>query len=221
MPSSEYKLVVFDWDGTLIDSISTIIECTQATLAELGLPRADEDALRSAIGLGLRETVETFSPGCDDITFDRIVEVYRRLWFGSFSREPSLFEGVECLLEDLSREGRLMAVATAKSRSGLDADLVRTGVGRFFGASRTVDEAPSKPNPGMLIELLEEFGVDSGQSLMIGDSVHDLEMARNAGVAALGVSSGSTCRELLLEERPLDCLDRVTALPGWFESNPA
>lgn len=216
MARAGFRLVVFDWDGTLIDSISAIVACTQATMTELDLPEADEEALRSAIGLGLRETVESFCPGCDEETFGRIVRVYRELWFSSFSREPALFEGVEALLADLEGEGRLLAVATAKSRRGLDADLDRTGLGRFFSASRTADEVASKPSPEMLFQLLDELGARSDEALMIGDAIHDLQMARNARVAALGVASGTTRREQLLEYEPLDCLERVTRLPAWL-----
>lgn len=215
--SRTYELLVFDWDGTLIDSIGAIVGCTQATLAELGLSPGDEGEIRAAIGLGIRETVEAFCPGCDEATFARIVEVYRDLWFGHFSKTPTLFAGVPRLLEGLSGTGTLLAIATAKSRRGLAADLERTGLGHFFYASRTVDEAPSKPDPEMLLGILEELGVVRGRALMIGDSVHDLEMARNAGVDGLGVTSGTTTREVLMDLGPRGCLDRVTALPDWLD----
>jgi len=211
-----YRLVVFDWDGTLLDSIATIVGCTQATLAELGLPRADETSIRSAIGLGISEMVESFCPGCSEETFDRVVTVYRRLWFERFASEPSLFEGVPALLAALRDEGRLLAIATAKNRRGLSSDLERTGLGHFFQASRTVDDAASKPSPDMLLGLLEELGVFAEEALMIGDAVHDLQMANNAGVAAVGVASGTTTREVLLESAPLECLDSVAALGGWL-----
>lgn len=219
MTGSRYKLVVFDWDGTLLDSIATIVGCTQATLMELGLPPANEADIRSAIGLGIRETVNSFCPGCSEETFDRIVEVYRRLWFERFVREPVLFEGVRILLEGLAREGLLLAVATAKSRRGLSADLERTHLGRFFQASRTVDEAASKPSPDMLLGILDELGVRPEEALMVGDAIHDLQMANNAGVASVGVTSGTTTREVLLGKGPLECLDTVTALPGWLARN--
>ncbi len=219
MAGSLYRLVVFDWDGTLLDSIATIVGCTQATLDELGLPPADEANIRSAIGLGIRETVDSFCPGCSEETFGRIVEVYRRLWFGRYVDEPVLFEGVEGLLEGLAEEGRLLAVATAKSRRGLATDLERTGLGRFFQASRTVDEASSKPSPDMLLGILNELGVRPKEALMVGDAVHDLQMANNAGVASVGVASGTTARDVLLGSGPLECLDTVAALPEWLAEN--
>jgi phosphoglycolate phosphatase len=214
-----YKLVVFDWDGTLLDSIATIIGCTQTTLAELGLPLADEADLRSVIGLGIREMVDSFSPGCSDATFDRIVGKYRKLWFERFAQEPVPFEGVPDLLQGLVEEGRLLAVATAKSRKGLAADLERTGLEPFFQTSRTVDEAASKPSPDMLLGILDELGLPPREALMVGDAVHDLQMAHNAGIAAVGESSGTTAREVLLGNGPRECLERATALPGWLAQN--
>ena len=217
MQTPRYKLVVFDWDGTLIDSIATIVGCTQATLAELGLPTADEANLRRAIGLGIEEMVESFCPGYSQETFGSIVRVYRKLWFGGFSTQPTIFDGVTDTLSTLSNQGCLLAIATAKSRRGLQADLDRTGLNDFFLASRTADEAASKPDPAMLDELLEETGVGRGESLMIGDAVHDLQMARNAGVASIGVASGTASRRALLENRPLACLNTVADLPGWLQ----
>lgn len=212
-----YRTLVFDWDGTLIDSIATIVACTQATLVELGLPPADESSLRRAIGLGIDEMVESICPGCSEETFASIVRVYRRLWFGGFAGEPTVFEGVVETLTTLGDQGCLLAIATAKSRKGLSADLERTGLGDFFAASRTADEAASKPNPAMIEELLAELGARRAETLMIGDAVHDLEMATNAGVASVGVTSGTASREALLASRPLTLLDTVVELPGWLE----
>lgn len=216
MVELRYRLLVFDWDGTLIDSIGSIVRCTQATLAELDLPRADEASLRRAIGLGIEEMVESFCPGCGTETLHDIVRVYRKLWFGGFAAEPVLFEGVVETLSELSSEGRWLAIATAKSRRGLSADLERTGLKEYFLASRTADEAASKPSPQMLDELLEELGARRDQALMIGDAVHDLQMANNAGVASIGVSSGTSAPVALLEQQPLACLGTVAELPGWL-----
>lgn len=221
MSGPAFRLLVFDWDGTLLDSISTIVDCTQATLAELGLPAAPEKDIRSAIGLGIRETVESFCPGCDEDTFGRIVDVYRRLWFEHFSREPAVFSGVPALLEQLADEGRLLAVATAKSRRGLETDFARTGLAGHFQASRTVDEAASKPSPQMLLEILDELGARADESLMIGDAIHDLEMARNAGVSSIGITSGTTARETLEARGPLVCLEQAPALASWLDQNSA
>jgi phosphoglycolate phosphatase len=211
------RLLVFDWDGTLLDSIGSIVGCVQATLIELGEPTADEETVRASIGLGLRETVEMFRPGCDDYLFDRVVEVYRRLWDESFSRDPLLFPGVQELLETLEDQDYLMAIATAKSRGGLRTDLERSGLERFFHSTRTVDEAPSKPNPGMLLDILDELGASPGESLMIGDTVHDLAMAANAGVSSVAVLTGCETRQALEPWSPEICLESVTGLLNWLD----
>lgn len=213
-----YRLLIFDWDGTLIDSIGTIVGCTQATLAELGLPAVEDSRIRRVIGLGLRETVETICPGCGEDTFRSIVEVYRRLWLAGWGNRPTLFDGVDPLLAGLSEQRRVLAVATAKNREGLDRDLARTGVGEHFATSRTVTESPSKPDPGMVFEIQRETGVDPAATLMIGDSLHDLQMAANAGVDAVGVATGTERAESLLTTPALACLPSVLDLPRWLEA---
>ena len=214
-----YRLLIFDWDGTLLDSIGTIIGCTQQTLAELGLPAVDDGQIRSVIGLGLRETVETIRPGCDDDTFRSILEVYRRLWLGGWGSRPLLFAGVEETLTGLKRRGHVLTVATAKGRHGLDRDLARTGLDGLFETSRTVDESPSKPHPGMILDILEETGFAAAECLMIGDTLHDLRMAENAGVDAVAVSSGTVDRDTLLATRARACLPSVVELPDWLEAS--
>ena len=216
---SSIRLLIFDWDGTLLDSIGSIVACVQATLEELGEPAAEEERIRASLGLGLRETVEMFCPGCDDELFDRVVDVYRRLWTESFCRAPRLFADVPEVLEKLRSDGYRLAIATAKSRGGLRHDLERTGLGRFFHSTRTIDEAPSKPNPQMLLDILAEQGVGPQQSLMIGDTVHDLEMASNAGIRSVAVLSGCESREVLEPWQPVACLRSVTELVSWLDGD--
>ena len=211
------RLLVFDWDGTLLDSIGSIVACVQATLEALGEPAAEDRVIRASIGLGLRETVEMFCPGCEDNLFDRIVEVYRELWVESFSKTPLLFPRVPEMLEQLEDRGFLLAIATAKSRSGLRHDLERAGVGRFFQSTRTIDEAPSKPNPGMLLGILDELGVVASESMMIGDTIHDLAMAENAGMPSVAVLSGCQDRATLEPWSPQTCLDSVAELIPWLD----
>ncbi len=212
-----YDLLVFDWDGTLVDSIGAIIGCTLATLHELGLDGIPETTIRSAIGLGLRETVERYRPGCDDATFAEVLEAYRRHWWSTYGHQMKPFTGVDGLLGELGAAGYLLAVATAKSRRGLVHDFERTGLGRHFHASRTTDDCPAKPHPHMLDSLLEELGVARGRTLMIGDTCHDLEMAANAGVTAVAVLSGSQSREQLEPAAPAAIFGRVGELAGWLE----
>ena len=215
-PGNEFELLVFDWDGTLVDSIGRIVACTQETLRRLDLPAPPDDRIRTSIGLGIREMVDRFHPGCDDELFGRILEIYRGLWFGTYSRQPDLFNGVRETLDELEKQGHLLAVATAKSRAGLDQDLEGTGLASRFHASRTADEAHAKPNPAMLREILDELGVRPEEALMIGDTVHDLQMAINADVAGLGVTCGSHSRAELESVVALDYLDNVALMPEWL-----
>jgi phosphoglycolate phosphatase len=211
-----FDLLVFDWDGTLLDSISSIVECTQRALQELDQPPVPDEQIRGAIGLGLRETVERFAPGCDEALFRAIVETYGRHWVETYCHQPRLFPGVRALLEELVEEGYLLGLATAKGRKGLSRDLEATGMGGLFLATRTVDEAHSKPHPQMVLDIADELGVTTNRTLVIGDTTHDLEMAHNARAAAVAVCSGSQSRGALEEARPLICFERVTELSEWL-----
>lgn len=221
LDTSPYRLLVFDWDGTLMDSLGSIVACTQAVIGELGLAGLPEETIRGTIGLGLRESIETIVPGCDDALFERILESYRRHWHEVYRDTPVLFAGVAEMLRGLAEEGYLLAVATGKSRRGLDHSLAQTGLADLFHATRTVDEAFSKPHPQMLLDILDELGVPATAAVMIGDTTYDLEMARNAGTAGIGVCSGSHCRPELEGFDPVACLERVVDLPGWLAESRA
>jgi phosphoglycolate phosphatase len=211
-----FHLLVFDWDGTLLDSISSIVECTQRALQELEQPPVPDEQIRDAIGLGLRQTVERFAPGCDEALFRAIVETYGRHWVETYCHRPRLFPGVRALLEELQKRGYLLGLATAKGRRGLTRDLEATGMSDTFLATRTVDEALSKPHPQMILDIADELGVTIDRTLMIGDAIHDLEMAHNARAAVVAVCSGSQSRAALEQARPLTCLDNVTQLAAWL-----
>jgi phosphoglycolate phosphatase len=212
-----YELVVFDWDGTLIDSIGTIVACTRAAFDRLGLPMPEEDAVRGAIGLGLAESVARFSPQADAPFLERLTTAYSECWIGGFHARSRPFAAAVELLEELGDEGYLLAVATAKSRRGLVRDFERTGFGAYFHASRTADEAGSKPSPRMLVELMAELGVETRATLMVGDTVHDLEMAANAGVDAVAVCTGAAARDQLLARTPAACLPSIAELRAWLD----
>jgi phosphoglycolate phosphatase len=220
-PLRPFDLLVFDWDGTLIDSIGSIVGCTRRALEELGLPPVEDEIIRSGIGLGLRDAVEGLAPGCDENTFARICDAYRKHWRATFSHASSLFAESAATLERLRNQGYRLAVATAKGREGLDRDLAATGVAALFEATRTVTESAAKPDPGMVLDLLEETLCERGRTLVIGDSVHDIQMARNARVAAVGVSSGTTGCRALVAGGALTCLSGVADLPRWLDSRRA
>ena len=221
LDANPFRLLVFDWDGTLMDSIGPIVACAQATIRELELGELPEETVRGTVGLGLRETIEILSPGCDDALYGKILEGYRKHWHSFYRDMPLLFDGVDGMLRSLAGEGYLLAVATGKSRRGLDYALEQTGLREVFQATRTADEAFSKPHPQMLLDILDELGVSPREAVMIGDTTYDLEMARSARTHAVGVCSGGHGREELLRLEPLACLDQVVDLGTWLAERAA
>lgn len=212
-----YELVVFDWDGTLMDSIATIVGCAQAALRELDLEEPPEHVLRGNIGLGLGVTVERMMPSATPELRQRWVDCYKRHWRETFHAQPSPLEGAVELVRTLSDRGLLLAVATSKSRAGLERDLDTSGLRRHFAATRTVDEAPSKPSPQMLLDLLDELGTRAERALMVGDTRHDVEMAQNADVDAVGVLTGSHDEDELRDAGALAILPRAADLAAWLD----
>jgi phosphoglycolate phosphatase len=212
------QLLVFDWDGTLMDSVGTIVACTQAVIAELDLGEHDPATIRGTVGLGLRETVDLLVPGRDDRFFEQVLDCYRRHWVSTYRDQPLLFPGVPAMLAELARRGYLLAVATGKSRRGLEYGLTQSGLRAHFHSTRTVDEAAGKPHPQMLLDILDELGVRPAAAAMVGDSIYDLQMAANAGTHAVGVASGAHRREELAALAPRALLERITDLPGWLEA---
>jgi phosphoglycolate phosphatase len=211
------RLLVFDWDGTLIDSVASIVACTRRTLEDLELDGHLTDGdIRGAIGLGLRETVEHFLPGATAEHFRRVVDCYRRHWLDTFHSLSEPFAGAEETLSELREAGYLLAVATAKSRAGLDRDLGRTGLAPLFHTTRTADETASKPDPAMLVAIMEELEVPPDATLMVGDTGYDLEMAARARAGAVAVACGAQGRAELERWSPLACLESVAELPPWL-----
>ncbi|MBI2752083.1 MAG: HAD-IA family hydrolase [Betaproteobacteria bacterium] len=213
-----YSLIVFDWDGTLLDSAATITDCIQAAAREMGLPVPDRETASHVIGLGLSDSLSRAVPTLPSEKYIDFVEHYRRHFL---AREDSmqLFPGVRELLSRLNERGHRLAVATGKSRLGLDRALDASGLGRQFAATRCGDETQPKPHPAMLLELMREVGVVPASSLMIGDTSHDLEMAKSAGVAAVGVTYGAHPAQALRALDPLDCVSSVGELTQWLENN--
>ena len=213
-----YELLVFDWDGTLIDSANTIVACIQAACRDLGLPVPDDARASHVIGLGLRDALSYAIPGLPEGEYGRIVKHYRRHFL---ARDPEipLFSGTEMMLAGLRERGHILAVATGKSRAGLAGALENTGLRKLFASSRCADECAPKPAPDMLHELIGELAVSSASTLMIGDTVHDLKMAANAGVDAVAVSYGAHPRPELVALEPLACLDSIDELTRWLAQN--
>jgi phosphoglycolate phosphatase len=206
------RLVVFDWDGTLMDSTGQIIAAASGAIEQLGLPTRPPDAIRDIIGLGLRESWHRLFPELAPDGFMPFVEAYRDHFFAPELQSAQLFARAEEVVAELAGRGFLLGVATGKSRRGLDRDLESTGLGRFMAGSRTADETRSKPHPDMLLELMAALATPSAATLMVGDTEWDLEMARRAGVPAVAVSYGAHAPERLRAHEPIACIDALDAL---------
>jgi len=212
----QFDLLVFDWDGTLMDSTGAIISSLQAACRDLGLPVPSDEAASHIIGLGLNEALAELLPGLAPSEYGQLVERYRH-HFLSQDHEIPLFDGVFDAIQALSEMGFMLAVATGKSRRGLDRAFAYTGLGKYFHASRCADEGFSKPHPGMLLELMGEMGTMPDKTLMIGDTTHDLQMAINAKVPGLGAAYGAHPKENLMALAPVACLDNFSDLNQWLK----
>lgn len=211
-----YRLLVFDWDGTLMDSQARIVACIQAAARDVGVAVPSPDAAREIIGLGLREAMDRLFPAIAEPRVGEIVERYRHHFLGADPTPSVLFPGVVETLEALNDAGYLLGVATGKSRRGLDLVLEETGLRRLFAATRCADETFSKPHPQMLEEVMGILGAEPAETLMIGDTEFDMQMARNARVPAVAVSYGVHEPGRLMAEGALACLDRIDDLPAWL-----
>lgn len=211
-----FELIVFDWDGTLMDSEARIVACIQAAFADAGRSAPDRAAARNVIGLGLDEAMAMLWPEASIAERDRIVAGYRHHFLGGNETPSDLFPGAVELLDWLAGRGYLLAVATGKSRRGLDHALESTGLASRFQATRCADETRSKPHPQMLLEVMDELGVPPADTLMVGDTEYDMLMARNAGTRALAVCHGVHERERLLRHGALACLASLHEFPAWL-----
>ncbi len=211
-----FKLLVFDWDGTLMDSTDHIVSSFQGAIRELDLPEPDAARIRSIIGLGLGEAVASLYPEAPLPMQERLVQTYRRYYFERVATPMRPYAGAKELLDGLAERGFWLAVATGKSRRGLDQALAESGLGRYFFATRCAEETASKPDPLMLRELMFEAGAEPSQTLMVGDTWFDLEMARRADVPAVGLAHGAHGRQELESCGPLAILDDLPALGDWL-----
>jgi len=211
------NLLVFDWDGTLMDSEARIVACIQAAIEDLGLEPREVPSISNIIGLGLHEAISTLYPGSDNSLHEAMTERYRYHFLTANPTQSELFTGAEETLRSLSEAGYMLAVATGKGRQGLDKVLAETGLGQYFLSTRCADETFSKPHPQMLEELMDELGTEPGETLMIGDTEYDMQMAVNARTHSLAVSYGVHEKERLLQHHPLHCIDDIGELTGWLE----
>ena len=215
MARKQFDLIVFDWDGTLMDSTSTIVKCIQAAARDLGLPIPNRKAASYVIGLGLQDAMQAAIPDLDPVHYPRMVERYRYHYLGK-DHELTLFDGVREMLAELSQQGYFLAVATGKSRVGLNRALHAAKLLSAFDATRCADETFSKPHPAMLQELTRELGQDMKRTLMIGDTTHDLQMAINAGAGGVAVQYGAHPVNELSALNPLFSAGSVAELHAWL-----
>ncbi|MCA0213616.1 MAG: HAD-IA family hydrolase [Proteobacteria bacterium] len=214
----QFDLIAFDWDGTLFDSTKIIVRCIQRAVTDVGgaLP-SDKDAAY-VIGMGLMQALAHAAPDVPPEKYPELGARYRHHYV-QHQNDISLFDGVLALLADLKARHHLLAVATGKSRRGLDEALQAVELRGMFDGSRTADETAGKPHPRMLHELMREFGVEPGRTLMIGDTTHDLQMAVNAGCASVGVSYGAHEPDAFHALNPRFVAHSVPQLHQWLLAN--
>ncbi len=217
-----YDCIAFDWDGTLFDSTAIIVRCIQEAVVEVGGAKPADQAASYVIGLGLMQALAHAAPDVPKEKYPQLGEAYRRQW-ALHVDDISFFPGTMPMLLSLQTRGHKLAVATGKSRRGLDEVLQRELEGmklaHLFDASRTADQTAGKPDPLMLHELMEELAIQPERMLMIGDTTHDLLLARNAGVASVGVSFGAHAHEEFAQYEPLFVAHSMRELHDWFLEN--
>jgi len=213
-----YDLIVFDWDGTVMDSTAVIAASIQAACRDLGLTIPGDETARHVIGLGLVQALRHAVPDAPESMYEPLVARYRHHFLAQ-DREIPLFGGARETIAELHDAGYQLGVATGKSRAGLDRALDSTGLKGYFHATRTADMTFSKPDPAMLLELMDELAVSAGRALMIGDTTHDVQMAQNAGVDAVAIGHGAHPAEQLLALAPLALVKDFTELRAWLRAN--
>jgi phosphoglycolate phosphatase len=213
--SPRFELIAFDWDGTLSDSTALIVKAIQGACRDVNVPVPSDSQAAYVIGLGLQDALMHVAPTLTVERYPDMAKSYRRHYMAR-QNDLSLFDGVLPMLSTLKQRGHKLAVATGKSRSGLDEALMHADLAGRFDATRTADETASKPNPMMLQQLMDRFAVQAGQTLMIGDTTHDLEMARRAGVPSVAVSFGAHEPAAFAEYEPLFVAHRMDELAAWL-----
>lgn len=218
MTHRPYDLIIFDWDGTLMDSAAKIVRCFQCAATDAGLTPPPDNAVRNIIGLSLKEALDVLLPTARETVRAHVIECYRHHFLNLDTTDTPLFPGVAEGLNMLSAAGFRFAIATGKARRGLDRVLRETGISHYFCATRCADEAKSKPHPQMLYDLLGVTGVQRERALMVGDTTYDLEMARAAAMGSVAVAYGAHERERLLPHGPLGCFDSFADVCQWLEA---
>lgn len=206
------KAAIFDWDGTVVDSVEHIADCLLHAATSTGLPALERSAYRDIIGLGLMEALRRLYPGLNDDETVRMREAYSTYFMATSASNQRIFPGITDILEDLHAADRRCAVATGKSRRGLDRALESSNLTPWFHLTRCADETRSKPDPRMLIEILEHFELEPSEAVMIGDTSYDLQMAQAIGMPSIGVRWGVHSDDVLAMFKPVAIVDTVSEL---------
>lgn len=206
------KVVIFDWDGTLVDSVEHIAESLHQAATELGFPALEREAYRDIIGLGMVEALEKLYPGISRDEMSTIREGYARYFFAKVTTPQNVFDGMADVVADIRGSGRGCSVATGKSRRGLEVALSSSGLGAHFDTTRCADETRSKPDPTMLEEIVRFYGIEPSDAIMVGDTRYDLEMAQRIGMPSIGVEWGVHKRDVLGDYSPFAIVDTVPDL---------
>ncbi|MBM4207519.1 MAG: HAD-IA family hydrolase [Gammaproteobacteria bacterium] len=209
---NRFDLIVFDWDGTLINTIDWIVHCLQLAGVRHGCKKPEPQAAKDVIGLCIDNAVAALYPEVDTETKKRIVSLYSQTYSSKQLSRADFFPGVYDMLLNLKEQGYRLAVATGKTRAGLIAAMKATGTEDLFDSTRCADETASKPNPLMLHEIMAQTQSAKDRTLMVGDSIHDMQMAQNAQIASIGVSCGANSMESLQRYNPLFCLQQPAEL---------
>lgn len=209
---NRFELIVFDWDGTLINTIDWIVTCLQSAGVKHGFAAPDTQAAKDVIGLDIQNAVQALYPEADSPVQQGIIADYSQSYFSKQLSQNDFFPGVYQMLTRLKTAGYRMAVATGKTREGLNKALAATATEALFDITRCADETASKPNPLMLHEIMHHTGTPPAKTLMVGDSIHDLQMALNANIASIGVICGANSEESLRIYDPLLCLQQPAEL---------
>ena len=217
-PSRRFDLIAFDWDGTLFDSTRLIVRCIQSACADIGTTVPSDRDASYVIGLGLVDALRHAAPDLAPERYRELGARYRHHYVAS-QHDVMLFEGTLEMLRALKASNHALAVATGKTRRGLDESLRQADMQSLFDATRTADETAGKPDPLMLHELMRELGCSAARTLMVGDTTHDLQLAANAGCASVAVSFGAHEPEAFVEFAPLFIAHSTDELRRWLEGN--
>lgn len=211
MKPKKYQLIIFDWDGTIIDSQAHILACMKNAMLDENLPVPEDEKIRHIIGLSLDRAILSLHPQLDHGTVDLVANHYRRHFFAD-SNQSELFKGVAETIQDLHASGYFLAVATGKGRRGLDMALKNTGLEAFFHITRCADETRSKPDPMMLDEILTDLDLRADKAIMVGDTSYDLDMASNIRMDSIGVTYGMHDLQHLKNSNPTYLIDSIDQL---------